>query len=78
MKKVKVNEVREHLAKYLTEAEKGEEIVITRHSRPVARLMPVDFSEDTFPALSDHRKEIKTKGKSLSETVIELRKKERY
>lgn len=39
MKKVPVNKVREHLAKYLTEAERGEEVVITRHNKPVAKLV---------------------------------------
>ncbi|HLR76228.1 MAG TPA: type II toxin-antitoxin system prevent-host-death family antitoxin [Balneolaceae bacterium] len=38
MKKIQVNKMRERLAHYLDEAEQGEEIVIIRHSKPVAKL----------------------------------------
>jgi prevent-host-death family protein len=78
MKKVKVNEVREHLAKYLSDAEKGEEIIITKHSRPIARLGPLEPSDSEFPDLSEHRKSIKLKNQPLSKTVLEQRNEERY
>jgi prevent-host-death family protein len=78
MKKVQVNEVREHLAKYLSDAEKGEEIIITKHSRPIARLVPLESSASEFPDLSNHRESITLKNQPLSETVIELRNSERY
>ncbi|WP_158607340.1 type II toxin-antitoxin system Phd/YefM family antitoxin [Rhodohalobacter sp. SW132] len=78
MKKVKVNEVREHLADYLSDAEKGEEIIITKHSRPIARLVPLKPSSTVFPDLSDHRKSVAIKNKSVSETIIDQRKEERY
>ena len=78
MKKVKVNEVREHLAKYLSEAEKGEEIIITKHSRPIARLVPLKSTSTEFPDLSKHRNSINIKGRSLSDTIIDQRQEERY
>lgn len=78
MEKVKVNEVREHLAKYLSEAEKGEEIIITKHSRPVARLVPIDASTPGFPDLTEHCKAINVKNNPLSKTIIDQRKEERY
>ncbi len=78
MKKVKVNEVREHLAEYLSDAEKGEEIIITKHSRPIARLVPLEPSSPVFPDLSDHRKSVTVKNKPVSETILDLRKEERY
>jgi prevent-host-death family protein len=78
MKKVKVNEVRENLAKYLSEAEKGEEIIITRHAKPVARLIAVSAGDSGFPDLTDHRKSIKLRGKPISESITELRDEERY
>ncbi|MGF1670639.1 MAG: type II toxin-antitoxin system Phd/YefM family antitoxin [Balneolaceae bacterium] len=78
MKKVQVNDVSEHLAIYLSEAERGEEIIITKHSHPIARLIPVKKRIPEIPDLSDHRKSIKVKGKPLSQTVIETRKKERF
>lgn len=78
MKKVQVNEVREKLAKYLAEAEKGEEIIITKHSKPVARLMPVESKRLEFPDLTEFRKKISLKGKPMSEEVSEMRREERY
>lgn len=79
MKKVPVNQVREHLAKYLAEAERGEEVIITRHNKPVAKL--VNYEEPKkrkFPNMEEFRKKIKVKGKPMSEFVIDMRKEERY
>jgi len=78
MKKVKVNEVREHLAEYLSDAEKGEEIIITKHSRPIARLVPLKPKSSEFPDLNKHRNSIDLKNRPLSETIIDQRKEERY
>lgn len=78
MKKVQVNEVREKLAKYLSEAEQGEEIIITKHSRPVARLVPIESKNTGFPDLSEFREKMTVKGKPMSEEVAKLRKEERY
>ena len=41
MKQVGVYDAKTHLAKLLDEVEKGESVTITRHGRPVARLVPV-------------------------------------
>ena len=40
MPEVDISELRSHLPEYLTRAETGEEILITRHGRIVARLAP--------------------------------------
>ena len=77
MKKVQVNEVREKLAKYLAEAEQGEEIIITRHSKPIARLVAYQEDKPKFPDLTEFRDSIKVKG-SVLETLLEIRKEERY
>jgi len=41
MTEVSVYEAKAHLSQLLGRAEKGEQIVITRHGRPVAMLVPV-------------------------------------
>jgi len=41
MKTTNVYEAKTHLSRLLERAEAGEEIIITRHGRPVARLGPV-------------------------------------
>lgn len=80
MKKVPVNKVREQLAKYLTEAERGEEVIITKHNKPIAKLVNYEESKQKkeFPDMEEFRKKIKIKGKPLSETVIEIRRNARY
>jgi prevent-host-death family protein len=78
MKKAQVHEVRDELAKYITEAEQGEEIVITKHKKPVARLVAYEEGKPEFPDLTEFRNSIKMEGKPLSETVIEMRNEERF
>lgn len=81
MKKVPVNQVREQLAKYLTEAERGEEVIITKHNKPVAKLVSYNEPEKKkkeFPDMKEFRKKIKVKGKPMSEFVVEMRREERY
>lgn len=39
-------EAKTHLSALLDRVEKGEEIIITRHGRPVARLVPAALARD--------------------------------
>lgn len=40
MREVQASEAKTHLPKLLTEVERGETIVITRHGRAIARIVP--------------------------------------
>jgi len=40
MREVQASEAKTHLARLLDEVEHGQTIVITRHGRPIARLVP--------------------------------------
>ena len=40
MRSIQASEAKTHLPRLLDEAERGETLVITRHSRPIARLVP--------------------------------------
>ncbi len=42
MKQVGVYEAKTHLPRLLDEVERGDTVTITRHGRPVAKLVPVD------------------------------------
>ena len=42
MKTVKVHEAKAHLSEYLAAVERGEEIIIARRNKPVARLVAVE------------------------------------
>lgn len=55
-KEVNVNEVREQIAEYLTRAERGEETIIKRYSKKIAKIVPYQESpRQKLPDLSDFR-----------------------
>lgn len=41
MRSVRLSEAKDHLSEFVAAVEEGEEIVITRHGRPAARLVPI-------------------------------------
>lgn len=62
MKKIGAFEAKNRLSELLDAAENGEEIVITKHGRPVAKLVPiVEFD--------------RAKARAAAEWLIEFRKK---
>jgi prevent-host-death family protein len=77
MLEVNVKEARSKLSNLLDRVERGEEIIIKRRGRKVALLVSPQ-REDALPSLKKFRASISATGKSLSETVIDQRKEERY
>lgn len=85
--KTSIKDLKDHLSFYLKKVQNGEEMIITFHDKPIAKIIP--FSNPTL--MKSSRKEwakkihslhkslgkIKSK-KPMSKTVIELRKAERY
>jgi prevent-host-death family protein len=49
MQSIGLFEAKTHLSELVARAEKGEEVVITRHNRPVARIVPF-IAAGTAPA----------------------------
>jgi len=45
-RQVPIREVNQHLSRYIEIAEQGEEIIITRRGKPVARLSAVKFGRE--------------------------------
>ena len=43
MREIQASEAKTHLPQLLDEIERGESIIITRHGRPIARLIPEDI-----------------------------------
>lgn len=43
---VSVRELKDHLSQYLHSVQKGESIIVTSHSVPLARLVPISQSKD--------------------------------
>lgn len=78
MRTVNVSQTRENLAELLAAVEGGEEIVIVRRDRPVAKLVAVDKPTTAFLDRSELRSEIPPMQHPAVQTVRELRNDERY
>ena len=78
MLEINVKEARGNLSSILDRVEKGEEIVITRRGKRIARISNIDNKPSPLKSLKQFRNKISIKGTSLSQTVIDQREKERY
>jgi prevent-host-death family protein len=77
MEEVNVKDARGQLSALLDRVEKGEEIIIKRRGKRVAKMVPPG-KPSNLPSLKDFRASLKLRGKPLSQTVIDARKEERY
>jgi prevent-host-death family protein len=68
------SEAKTHLSELLTRVEEGEQITITKHGRPVARLMPISESSTSrdwsaFWGLVDSRRVRLSPGTSIKADI---------
>jgi len=75
---VNVKEARTKISSLLDRTEKGEDVVIIRRGKRVARLVAVGDACKRLPDLCRFRDSISVKGESLSATIIQGREEERY
>jgi len=75
---VSISEARGKFHSILARVEKGEEIIILRHGKEVARIVPPKTESKPFPSLKDFRASIRVSGEPLSSTVVTMRNEERY
>jgi prevent-host-death family protein len=75
---INVKEARAKISNLLNRAEMGEDVVIIRRGKRVARLVAVGDAGKRLPDLHRFRDSISVKGESLSETIIQGRAEERY
>jgi prevent-host-death family protein len=75
---ISVKEARMKISSLLDKTQRGEEVVILRRGKRIARLVPMENTDRRFPDLNTFRKSILLKGESLSSTVIKQREEERY
>lgn len=64
-----------HLSELLNTVESGQEVVITRHGRPVARVLPANAVKQTLPLtrLAKLRQQLPVREGSSAEALRELR-----
>ncbi len=75
---VNVKEARANISTLLDKTLNGEEIMIVRRGKKVARLVPLDNDLKRLPDLSDFRNSIIRQGKSLGQAVLDNRNEERF
>lgn len=72
MKTVGAFEAKTHLARLLDEVEKGADILITRHGRPVARLSAAGPKVEDIRKSMARLKKIRSRTKAGPESIQEL------
>ncbi len=77
MLEVNVKEARSNLSSLLDRVERGEEIVIKRRGKKIARLVSSENNK-LLPSLRNFRVSIKSTGDPLSKIVTDLRNEERF
>ncbi len=75
---VSAKEARMRFSDLLKRAEKGEEVLVVRRGRKVARLVPARKMQKTLPSLKEFRASIRIKGQPLSVAVVKDRQRERF
>lgn len=55
MRTVNVHEAKTHLSRLLDQVAAGEEVIIARAGKPIARLVPADRSEPRVPGIAKGR-----------------------
>lgn len=78
MKTVSVRDARATLPTLLKQVAAGDEVVILRRGKAVARLVPPARKRRRLPDLSAFRASLHVKGKPLSATIIAGRREERF
>jgi antitoxin (DNA-binding transcriptional repressor) of toxin-antitoxin stability system len=76
MIQVNVKDARSNLSSLLDRVEAGEEIIITRRGKKVAKMVRPQ-AESHLPSLENFRSSLKVDGKPLSQEVIDARREER-
>ena len=75
---ISAKEARARLSDLLKRAEKGEEVLLFRRGKKVARLVPAKTAQKTLPSLREFRASFRIKGRPLSIAVVKDREKERF
>jgi prevent-host-death family protein len=78
MTEISTKRARGDLSSLLKRVEKGEEVIISRRGKQVARIVPIQTRAKHLPSLKKFRDEIRLRGGPLSQTVIRARTEERY
>ncbi len=75
---INVKEARGKISSLIDRVKAGDEVIILRRGKQVARLVPMQNEKKILPALKDFRASIRVSGESLSTMIVSQRNEERY
>jgi prevent-host-death family protein len=78
MTQITIEEATKNLSNILEQVAKGEQFILMKEGKEVARLLPPQQVRKAFPSLNSFRKSIVLKGSTMSTTILEERENERY
>lgn len=73
MKTVTFTEFRKAASGYLSEVENGEKLILLRHGKAIAEIIPPSSDARALPSWKRPALRLKIKGKSLSNAILEER-----
>lgn len=77
MKTISIADTKAHLSELLARIEGGEEIVITRRGKPIARLSPIRQPRGPITSLAEFRRTLPHQNIPASEVLRRLREESR-
>jgi prevent-host-death family protein len=74
---VGTKELRKHLSEVLDRVARGERVLVRRHGRAAAALVPVKPLAKRLPSLAAFRAKLQVRGRAMSAEVVARRRAER-
>ncbi|HUL20699.1 MAG TPA: type II toxin-antitoxin system prevent-host-death family antitoxin [Thermodesulfobacteriota bacterium] len=75
---INAKQARAKLSSLLKRVEEGDEVVVLRRGKRIARLVPAGKKQAKLPSLKEFRASIRVKGEAMSLSAIQGREKERF
>lgn len=75
---VGIRDLRRNLSRLLDRVAEGDEIVVLRHGKKLARIVPPKKEASRLPSQKELRRSIHVSGEALSRQIVEEREGSRY
>lgn len=73
MRTINFTEFRSNASLLLSAVEKGEIVVVMRHGKPIAKILPADINDENVQSWKKPALRLVTKGQKLSTAIISER-----
>ncbi|MBN1907961.1 MAG: type II toxin-antitoxin system Phd/YefM family antitoxin [Deltaproteobacteria bacterium] len=77
MLEVNIRDARSNLSSLLDRVEAGEEIIIKRRGKTIAKIVS-PHNNCKLPSLKEFRSSLKIQGKPMSQSIVDARKEDRF